>query len=252
MLLALLGTLRKLDQKRSCVDLALSSLEQTGSAATTTDFSYGALECARGLDSTDPRISKLHKAIDSRLFALCKQGSPEMSPDDRGDACGVVRDLRKEAHDGPGEQEVLALRLELLEQAARGVPDSVALGYDSARSETLLGLGRGDEAVALLKAREVALPDDYTPSQLLARTLRDLGRFDEALPAVERALVKSQGLPRRAGILGLKADILLALGKREDAKVVLNEQLATYRALPAGQQQPAREALVVQKLSGLQ
>jgi len=66
--------------------------------------------------------------------------------------------------------------------------------------------------------------------------------------AVERALAKAYG-PRRAAILGLKADLLLLKGDRTGAHSVLVEQLAGYTALPIGQKQDARESAVRQRLA---
>jgi tetratricopeptide (TPR) repeat protein len=109
-------------------------------------------------------------------------------------------------------------------------------------------LGRSEQALALLTARERALPDDYNPPHYLARVYRDLKRFDEGLAAVERALEKLEG-PRRAGILGVKVDLLSGLDRRDEARLALEAQLAAYRALPEGQKQPSREASVAARLA---
>ena len=50
----------------------------------------------------------------------------------------------------------------------------------------------------------------------------------------------------------MKADLLLGAGRQADAQNTLREQLVQYRALPAGQRQPAAEARVEQRLKGLE
>lgn len=249
-LVALASSLRKLGEYGACADLSLRSLASTGDAASATDFSYHAVACANALAPDDRRAARVRTAVSTRLEALCFRGSEQLTPDDRGDACGLLREL--EANRGKPERARRATveRLRVLEQAAAGLPDEIALTYDFARVESLLSLGRGDEAISLLEARERALPDDYNPAHYLARALRDLGRHEPGLLAVERSLAKASG-PRRAAILGVKVDLLLGVGRKEDARRTLEQQLAAYRALPPGQAQPAREQTVSERLTAL-
>jgi hypothetical protein len=128
------------------------------------------------------------------------------------------------------------------------VPDDVALTYDWNRADTLLYLGRGDEALALMIAREKALPDSYLPPHYQARLYKEMKKWDEGLAAIDRALAKAYG-PRKAGMLTLKADLLVGAGKKDEAKKVVEEQLAAYKALPEGQKQPAREEAIAQRLA---
>jgi tetratricopeptide (TPR) repeat protein len=245
---ALAGTLRKLGQNEGCADVGLRGLDQTGRSASATDFSYWVLDCLRALPGTDPRVRVLQKRIAERLLSLCEQGDPALTPDDRGDACGLLHEVDEQLGDAGGARHAYVLRLSVLGAAATGMPDQVAATYDFARVESLLALGRAEEAIALLEARAQALPDDYNPPHQLARVYRELGRFNEGLAPVERALALAQG-PRRAGILGVRADLLAGAGRKDEARAVLEEQLAAYRALPEGQKQPSREAAVAAKLA---
>ena len=252
-LAALAGTLRKLPDYDACIALGDAALARTGNAASATDFTYHVLACADALPTGDARARTLRRSAEHKLEGLCTQASPLMTPDDRGDACGLLREVRTKLGNSGGARKATEQRLRVLSAAAEGLPAALAATYDFARAESLVQLERGNEAIALLTAREAALPDDYSTSHFLARTYRDLGRFDEGLAAVERALAKSAGQgPRRAGILGVKADLLLGLGRKSEARAVLEEQLAGYRALPKSQQQPAREQSVSARLAGLQ
>lgn len=245
---ALAGALRKLKLYGACADVGLRGLDQTGRSASATDFSYWVLDCAKSLPTEDPRVRLLQGKIALRLLSLCKDGDRVLTPDDRGDACGLLYTVDEALGDHAGARNAYVLRLGVLQAAAAGLPDELAATYDAARAESLVALGRGDEAIAMLSARERALPDDYNPSHQLAKVFRDLKRYAEGLPPVDRALTLASG-PRRAAILGVRADLLTGLGRNDEARAVLEEQLAAYRALPDGQKQPAREESVAQRLA---
>jgi tetratricopeptide (TPR) repeat protein len=173
-----------------------------------------------------------------------------MTPDDRGDACGNLISAREALGDAAGAKRAAEMRLALLEDAARGMPDDVATIYDPARSETLLTLGRGEEALALLEGRERALPDSYNPPHYLARVALKLHRWELGLAAIERALGLSRG-PRRANLYAVKADLLLLAGKRAEAKVALEAELEVLTGLPPGQKRPEAERGAREKLTEL-
>jgi tetratricopeptide (TPR) repeat protein len=135
----------------------------------------------------------------------------------------------------------------VLEQAAQGLPDDVAVAYDWAFTDTLLALGRPEQALTRALARERALPDNYNPPQYAARAYQALGRYAEGLAAIDRALGLAYG-PRKIGFLTLKADLLQGAGRSAEALDTVRAQLAAYRALPAGQRQPAAEARVERRL----
>lgn len=251
---ALASAQRKLAQADKCVELGndvlATSESQLGLTASATDFLYLVLGCADGMPAQDPRRDRLARAAERKLRTLCEQGGPALTPDDRGDACGLLMELRRELSDLAGAERAARQRLQVLEAASKGVPDAIAQTYDWARAETLLSLGRGPEALALLADRESALPTDFSPPYYLARVYEQLGRVDEALQALERALARAYG-PRRIGMLGLRADLQLARADRPAALETLEQQLAAYRGLPEGQRQQARELAVERRLLAL-
>jgi hypothetical protein len=110
-----------------------------------------------------------------------------------------------------------------------------------------VALGRADDAVQMLEAREAERPDSYEPPARLARVLLAMGRSRDALAAVGRAIDKAYG-PRRLGYLSLRADIQHALGDEAGRIATLREVLAGYDALPRGQQIPARRAEAQRRL----
>ncbi len=248
-LLAQISLLSKTKQPGPCADLGIAAMSQTGESASASDFWYHALDCAGELEPSDSRTVRLRKAAEQRLSALCDGTNAELTADDRADACATLREARETLGDSDGMKRAAEARLAVLEEATRGLPDDAALTYDWARAETLLWLDRGSEALTFLTVRERALEADYNPPHYLARVYKELGRHQEGLAAIERALGKAYG-PRRAGILGVKVDLLLGANRKDEAKRVLDEQLSAYRALPDGQKQLARQAAVESRLSG--
>ena len=232
-----------------CLDVAARHMGETGAAASAVDFAYYALECASVTTSSDAALAT-RRLAEGRLDGLCRQGSAELSPDDRADACdkwaSVLSALTKTA----AARAATELRLGILERAASGKPDEVAVAYDWARTDALLTLGRAEEALALAGARERALPQNYNPPHYLAKGYKQLGKWPEGLAALERALGLAYG-PRRIGLLSLKVDLLLGAGRELEALEVLRDQLGQYRALPAGQKQPAAETRVEKRLAEL-
>jgi tetratricopeptide (TPR) repeat protein len=246
-LVAQISALWKGSAPERCLTLAEAGLDQTGSSASAVDFAHYALECADRAPHAHPLALPVRRAVERRLSVLCQAGSAELSPDDRSDACGNLAAARTALKDAPGARGATLQRLEVLEAAAAGKPDDVAVTYDWARTDALLTLDRAEDALALAIARERALPRNYNPPHYQARSYKALGKWQEGLAALERALALAYG-PRRIGLLTLKADLLFAAHRDAEALGVLREQLALYRALPEGQKQLAAERRVEERL----
>jgi predicted negative regulator of RcsB-dependent stress response len=116
--------------------------------------------------------------------------------------------------------------------------------------ETLEFLGRGEEAAQFLAAQEKALPADYNPPHRLAHVYFKLGKNAEALAAIDRALGKGYGA-RKGLMFRLKADILVTMGKRAEARAALEQQLALYRSLPDAQKKPSYAKTVQDEIDKL-
>jgi thioredoxin-like negative regulator of GroEL len=250
-LVALMTALWKAKDIDTCLRVAESSLGQTGNAASAVDFSSYALECAAQAPAGSERSMTLRRAVARRLEPSCMLGTPQLSPDDRADACDKLAAARAALGDADGAQQATRARLAVLERAVAKTPPELALTYDWARTDALLQLGRAEEALAIATEREQQLPQNYNPPHYRAKSYKALGRWAEGLAAIERALSLAYG-PRKIGLLGLKADLLLGAGQKADALRTLHDQLAQYRALPAGQRQPSAEARVEQRLRELE
>jgi len=243
------SALRRSGNFSACVDQVFDpSFAEPRAPISAADEASYTLECAASLQSSDPRQQRARERIEARLSVLCNSGDVELTPDDRADACGNLIDVQNALGDGAGAQESAKKRLAVLEAAARGLPDDVAVLYDPARTDTLVLLDRGDEALALLSARESALPQNYNPPYQLARVAAKLKRWELGLQAIERALPLTSG-PRRANLYGIQADLLLGAGRPRDSVAALQTQLAVLTALPDGQKRPDAERAVRERLA---
>ena len=251
---ALLGLVKA--QRHSgnrCADTATAALSETpsrlGRSSVMADFASEALDCVEG--SKDPTAAKLRSLVASRVAELARDASAPLSPDDRADAWKIVWDAREALSDHTGAVEAARARLDVIAQAVAAHPEPErTTTFDGARMETLEFLGRGEEAAAFLSAQEKALPDDYNPPHRLAHVYFKLKRYPEALAAIDRALAKGYGA-RKGLMLRLKADILLAMGRKADARAALEQQLTLYRSLPAEQKKPGYEKTVQEQIDKL-
>jgi tetratricopeptide (TPR) repeat protein len=235
----------------ACVDLGLTDLGRTGRSASVADFAQAVVQCASRLPDADPRKRRLLERVARDVGDVAADPAAPLSIDDRQDAYRVAWDARERLGDRAGVRAAAEARLRVIEEAASATKDAdLVAALDGARMETLLVLGRGAEAVALLEARERERPKDYNPPHRLARALFELGRKEEALSAVRRAIALGYGA-RRAQMLGLEAEILAASGRKSEARRALEAQLEAYRALPPGQRKPAHERAVEAKLRAL-
>lgn len=249
---ALASALLRAGDASGCVNLALSAPPLDARAPiSASDFAASTLTCAERLPESDPRREDARERAADDLSLLCERDDFELTPDDRGDACGNLMEACAALADGSCVRRAAETRLSVLENASRGMPDEVALIYDAARSETLVALGRAPEALALLRARAAALPDNYNPPYAIARVALKLGRYEEGLQAAERALALAYG-PRRANIYGLEADLRLAAGQKAEAVAALKAQIATLAALPEGQKRAEAERVARERLAKLE
>jgi thiol-disulfide isomerase/thioredoxin len=249
-LVSQITSLYKAHDYSACADLASARMNDTGTSVSAADFAAYALSCAGELTVNDARQLGVQKLVAARLTPACESSAFTLTADDRSDACAMLRDAREAVGDEQGARRAAEARLTMLEQASKGMPDDVALTYDWARAETLIGLDRGAEALPFLEAREQALPKNYNPPHYLARVYKALEKPAQGLAALERAQALAYG-PRKISMLGLKADLLELQGKRDQARAALTEQLAAYRALPAGQRRESSELMTEKRLAAL-
>ncbi len=173
--------------------------------------------------------------------------------DDRAGLYDVLVKERQAAGDRDGARALGEASWRFLEaegRRARTAAERASL--DSWRVSCAIDLGDPARAVPPLQASERALPADYNPPARLAVLYLELGRFDQALAAADRALARVYG-PRRLRVLDVKSSILEAKGDRPGARAVLEEALAFAAALPPAQRNESAASRLqarLQKLGG--
>jgi thiol-disulfide isomerase/thioredoxin len=247
-LVAQITALTKAKELKRCLELAGSALSQTGASVSSVDFASYALGCADAAPEGDALAARVRREAEARLTRVCEQAQSELTPDDQADACANLAEARTSLGNEAGAREAMLRRLAILERALVGLPDTAAVAYDWALTDTLITLDRAREAVDRAAQRERALPDNYNPPHNQAKGYKALGLWAEGLSALKRAQQLAYG-PRRISFGTLEADLLIGAGRKQEARQVVTDQLAQYRALPAPQRQPAQEARIEKRLA---
>jgi tetratricopeptide (TPR) repeat protein len=134
--------------------------------------------------------------------------------------------------DAAAKRKIAGEWLAFLEgEAARATTPEARAAFDAHRLSAAIALGEPARAIPALLASEKSLPDDYNAPARLAIAYKELGRFDEALAAVERARKKVYG-PRRLRVEETAAEILVKKGEVQAARQVLDAALQFSQTLP--------------------
>lgn len=171
--------------------------------------------------------------------------------DDRSSYYGILVDELESRGDADGAKQLAEAWFGFLEDESKKTTDAEArAAFDSHRVSAALALGDPQRAVLALLASERDLPQDYNPPARLAVLYRELGQFDAALAASERALDRAYG-PRKLRLYDTRADIFLKSGDRQAAKRTLEEALRFAGTLPASQRPKGFLEQIEKKLADL-
>ena len=102
----------------------------------------------------------------------------------------------------------------------------------------------------MLEQSERDFPNDYNPPARLGLAYREMGKYDEALAAYDRALARAYG-PRKITIYRGKADTYARMGNKEAARSTIEEAIRYAEALPKEQQNPRVVAALKQRLGAI-
>ena len=248
---SLLYALQKTEKYSDCArtaEEAFSSLERSPSAA---NVSATGLDCALQMPDQDLGRSSRIAALKRDSERIVAKPRPDIAADDVSAVYEVLADERERAKDEEGKKKVLRERVSFLEGAAARAksPDARAV-FDSHRLGAYLDLGEPQRAIGMLQASERDLPDDYNPPARLAVAFRAMKKYDEALAASDRALVKAYG-PRKLGILQTRADIYKEKGDAAGARKTMEDAVKLAESLPEGQRSEKAIASLKKKLEAL-
>jgi len=233
---ALMGWVFSLEHAKKpddCVRIGRAHLAEVQGAAVPADYAATLLSCTGdakpGPDTTAARADAV-----ARIRAITENPPPEATADDRADALNILSGALADAGDAAGARKAQEGRLAVLQAAAKGIQDPLlAQTFDYARAQAFVALDRGDEAVAMLEAREKQLPDSYEPPARLASALNKMNRLPEALAAYDRAIAKSYG-PRQLLYIRQKAEAQGRMGDAAGQVATLKAEVAGYEALTGG------------------
>jgi thioredoxin-like negative regulator of GroEL len=238
-LVSLIHTKRKRKDIAGCFALGQASLDETGTAASATDFAGIALECASERAKDEANIvAAFRERVIARLKTLLADANAPLSIDDRSDAMSYLREVlttigKKEDAAAVGEQQRL-----LLEEAIAKAPDAVAAStYNYQLADVCVGLGRPLDAVPSLEKSAKALPGEYDPAARLGGVYLEAGKLDEAAQWTDKALALVYG-PRKARVLTQRANIEKKRGDVAVEKKYRADIVALWESLPAEQKNP--------------
>jgi tetratricopeptide (TPR) repeat protein len=239
---ALAFDLATLDRNADCVRRALDLGPTLMPGASRANVATLGLSCAISLEKDAPGRAESTTALEAQVREAL--GFPGLLDDDRAGLLSSLVDAREEAGDAEGQKAAAVELLAYLDEQAQTAPSPEArAALDGFRVSASIATGDPAHALPFLEASERELPQDYNPLSRQAVVLRELGRYDEALAASDRALALAYG-PRKLGIYDGRATIFEKKGDKAGAKAALEEALAHAATLP----EPMRPKRTVARL----
>ncbi len=213
-----------------CAQRALTLLPDLPPGGAKANVAATGLDCALSAPEKAPwRAAALVTLEAAVREALTYDG---LLDDDRSGLYGTLVDARDRQHDDAGGKAEAALWLDWLNAQSMSAPSVEArAALDGNRVSAAVRAGTPERALVAIQASERDLPKDYNPPARLATLLRELGRYDEALAASDRALAKVYG-PRTITLWEGRATIFEKKGEPEEAKAALRQALAFAATLP--------------------
>ena len=249
---SLLFALAKGDDCKTSLALAREALPRLRETPTAISLAVTGLECGLELPVTDASRKETVAFFEKTGRDVIADPRVVTAADDRSSLYGDLVTARKDAKDAAGATQTASEWAAFLEaEAAKTNTPEARTVFDSHRLSAYLAMGEPSRAIPMLIASERDFPEDYNPPARLAVAYKELGRWDEALAAADRALARAYG-PRKVRILLAKADALLARGDKQQARATLEEALKAAQALPPGQRSEPMIAALQKQLGASQ
>lgn len=251
-LVSLIGVKHKQKDITGCLALAEKSLDDTGNAASATDFSYHATGCAKELEKTEAaRVKKLRERVAAKMQKLVDDPTAPLSVDDRSDAMVNLRETLIALGKPEVAKAVAEKQRALLDDAAtKAANPMAAMTYNWPRAEVYVFLGKPLELVPALEKSANDLATEYDPRSRLGWIFLKAGKLDDAAKWTDLALALVYG-PRKVRVLAQRAEIAAAkkdaAGERKYRELIVT----TLEALPASQTTPDAIAKAKQAVADL-
>jgi tetratricopeptide (TPR) repeat protein len=234
-------------KNEECAQRALSLLPDLPRTGVKANVASTGLDCALSAADDAPwRAAAVAKLEAAAREALGYEG---LLDDDRSGLYGTLVDARDRQKDEVGAKATAVAWLDWLDAQARLAPSVEArAALDGYRVSASQRAGTPERVLATIQRSERELPNDYNPPARLALVLREMGRYDEALSASDRALSKVYG-PRKLTVLDARATIFEKKGDTAGAKATLEQAIAYASTLPKSQR-PERMIARIEKRLG--
>jgi tetratricopeptide (TPR) repeat protein len=231
----------------ACSQRALELLATLPPASVKASVAATGLDCALSAPEDAPwRAEALTRFESATREALTYKG---LLDDDRSALYGSLVDARDREHDEAGGKTAAVAWLDWLDVQAKTAPSVEArAALDGYRVSAAVRAGAPERVLTAIEKSERELPKDYNPPARLATVLRELGRYDQALAASDRALALAYG-PRKLVILDARATIQEKKGDAQGAKATLQQALDYAGTLPDAQK-PKRTIAKIKKRLG--
>jgi tetratricopeptide (TPR) repeat protein len=234
-----------------CAKVAWDAWPRLRATPSAANVAASGLSCALDLSAEDPSRADLVKSLAAASREIIAATRKDLAADDVSAVYETLASERQDAKDEEGRKKVLQERAKFLEAAAARAKTSEARAvFDSHRLGTYLELAEPERAIAMLRASERDLPNDYNPPARLAVAYKSMKKYDEALAASDRALAKAYG-PRKLGILQTRADIYKETGDIAAARKTIEEAVNLAELLPEGQRSERTIAALKKKLEAM-
>jgi tetratricopeptide (TPR) repeat protein len=217
-------------KNEDCALLALKLLPELPPGNVKANVASTGLDCA--LSSAETAKWRPEALVTLEAATREARDYEGLMDDDRSALYGVLVDARDRQHDEVGGKAAAVEWVGWLNAQAMGAPSVEArAALDGYRVSAAIRAGAPERALVAIQASERDLPKDYNPPARLAVLLRELGRYDEALAASDRALAKVYG-PRTIRLWDDRATIFEKKGDPEEAKGALRHAIAFASTLP--------------------
>ncbi len=204
------------------------------------------LGCAIDMPEGKQKSAILDTLVREATKALPLEG---VLPDDMSGLYEVLVAEREAAKDEAATQKLAGEWLTFLEaQAAKAPTPAARAVFDPHRVSAALGSKQAEKLVEPLQLSEKEFPKDYNPPARLAVIYRELGKFDEGLKAIERALSKCKEGPRKLRLFDTKASLQDKKGDAVGKRKTLEEAVKYAKKLPKSQVSEKRIAALEAQL----
>ncbi len=251
-LVSLIHAKRKRDDIAGCLQVAETSMDATGNAASANDFVAIALGCAASAAKTEPeRVAKLRERATVRLRQVLDDPKAPLSTDDRSDAMVTLREAFDNLGDVAGAKAIAEKQRLLLDEAVdHAATPEAAMTYNDQRANVYAYLGRPLDVAPALEKSARTFPKDYDSRMRLGRILLEGGKLDEAGKWTDEALRLVYG-PRKARVLALRAEIAAKQGDGLLERRLRQQVVTLWTKLPPGQANPEALAAARKALAAL-